>query len=88
MQSLRRINHKHEESTRGKHRNKDLGFESYSNCALSVPIVKPGDGKSACQFIDNVLKLFEGRKSCHDSDGGEVGGLTKITHEDLTRPWF
>ena len=47
IQSLRQSNHKHEESTRGKHRNNDLGFESYSNCDLSVPIAKPGDGQSA-----------------------------------------
>ena len=55
IQSLRQSNHKHEESTRGKQRNNDLDFESYSTCALSVPIVKPGDGKSA--FSANAVAL-------------------------------
>ena len=60
IQSLRQSNHKHEESTRGKHRNNDLGFESYSNCALSVPIVKPGDGKSASSLLESESSCLKG----------------------------
>ena len=57
IQSLRQSNHKHEESTRGKHRNNDLGFESYSNCALSVPIAKPGLTRTTCAL--GVFQFFD-----------------------------